>query len=61
MIFDMTLEVVGQLIDPTGQKRDLHVRTAGVFLMHAQRVDVLSFCHTLKEGWEYAPRSEVGK
>jgi len=33
MVFGMALEVFGQLPDPAGEKCDLHVRAAGVFIV----------------------------
>jgi hypothetical protein len=61
VIFQMALEVVGQLINPLRQKRYLHIRTPCIFLVHSQGVNILSVCHIFFEGGEYAARSPVGK
>ena len=48
MIFGVALEVVGQLRDPAGEERNLHIRAAGVLLvelklLHVHRVTAI--CH----------------
>ena len=48
MIFGVALQVFGQLRDPAGEERDLHIRAAGVLfveleLLHVHRVT--AFCH----------------
>ena len=48
MIFGVALEVVGQLRDPAGKERNLHIRAAGVLLvelklLHVHRVTAI--CH----------------
>ena len=45
MVFDVGLEMLGELIDALGQKRHLHVGAARVLLVHAERLDFLEFCH----------------
>jgi hypothetical protein len=47
MIFAKDLEMIGQLIDSTGQQRDLDVSTPGVFLMKPKctQIDVVTRCH----------------
>ena len=64
MVFGMALEVFGQLPDPAGQKCDLHVRAASVFiveleLLHVHRVT--AFCHkragSVGEEWALASGS----
>jgi hypothetical protein len=39
----MGLQMVGELIDPVREQRDLHIGAAGVLIVHAQRLEVLSF------------------
>ena len=48
MIFPVNLKVLSQMLDPAGEKCDLHVRAAGIFLvelelLHVHRVT--AFCH----------------
>ena len=45
MILRVRLEVLGKLVDPAGQHRDLHVGTPCVLIVHAERLNVLSLCH----------------
>ena len=40
MIFSMALEVFGQLRDPAGEERNLHVRAAGVLLIDLEGLGV---------------------
>ena len=51
MIFTKDLEVIGQLIDPTGQQRDLDVCTPSVLLVQPKRtqIDVVTRCHNSEE------------
>ena len=48
MIFPVGLQVLGQMLDPVGEKCHLHIRAAGIFvvqlkLLQTQRFRVL--CH----------------
>ena len=48
MIFPVNLKVLSQMLDPAREKRDLHIRAAGIFvvqlkLLQTQRFRVL--CH----------------
>jgi hypothetical protein len=48
MIFPVGLQVLGQMLDPAGEKRHLHIRAAGIFIVQlklpqTQRFRVL--CH----------------
>ena len=36
MIFGVALQVFGQLRDPAGEQRDLHIRAAGVLLVQLE-------------------------
>ena len=45
VIFEVRLEMVGQLVDPLGEERDLHIRAAGILLVHAERLEFLCFGH----------------
>jgi hypothetical protein len=45
MIFDVTLEVIGKLVDAARQECDLHVSAARVLFVHPQRLDILRFGH----------------
>ena len=45
VILRVRLEVLGKLVDPAGQHRDLHVGTPCVLIVHAERLNILSLCH----------------
>jgi len=47
MILAKDFQMVGQLIDSTGQQRDLDVSTPGVFLMKPKctQIDVVTRCN----------------
>src|SRR6267378_5289943 len=36
MIFPVNLKVLSQMLDPAGQKCDLHIRAAGIFVMQLE-------------------------
>ena len=44
MIFDILLQMLGQVIDPLRQQRNLHVGRAGIALMELEVVDGFRFC-----------------
>jgi len=46
MIFDVTFKMIGKLIDAVSEQRNLDVRAASVFFVHAQRLNILSVCHS---------------
>ena len=52
MVFSIPLEVFGQLINPVGQKRNLDIRTTGVFIVQPKRAQINSFTrgHSSQEG-----------
>ena len=48
MIFPVGLKVLGQMLDPAGQKCDLHIRAAGVVFMQLELLKVQrlgALCH----------------
>ena len=48
MIFSIDLEVLSQMLDPARQKRDLHVRAAGIFVMQLELLEIqrlVALCH----------------
>jgi hypothetical protein len=48
MIFPVGLEVFSQMLDPAGQKCDLHIRAAGIFLMQLELLEtrrLVALCH----------------
>ena len=40
MIFPVSLKVLSQMLDPAGEKCDLHIRAAGVFIMQLERLEI---------------------
>jgi hypothetical protein len=45
MVLHMRLQVIGELIDAVGKEGRLHIRAARVFLVHPERMNILSVCH----------------
>lgn len=48
MIFPVGLKVFGQMLDPVGEKCDLHIRAAGIFFMQLELCKVgrlITLCH----------------
>ena len=48
MIFPVGLEVLSQMLDPTGEKCDLHIRAAGIFFMQLKLLKLhrlVTLCH----------------
>ena len=45
MIFDVALEMIGELVDALGEKGHLDVRAAGILFVHSQRLNILRFGH----------------
>src|SRR5438093_7831574 len=48
MIFPIGLKVLGQMLDTAGQKCDLHIRAAGIFVMQLKLLETQRFaalCH----------------
>ena len=48
MIFPVNLKVLSQMLDPAGEKCDLHVRAAGIFVMQLKLLETQRFtalCH----------------
>ena len=48
MIFSVNLEVLSQMLDPAREKRDLHIRAAGIFVMQLELLEVrplVARCH----------------
>ena len=48
MIFPVGLEVFGQMLDPAGEKCDLHIRAARIFLMQLELLKIrrlVALCH----------------
>ena len=48
MIFPVSLEVLRQMLDPAGQKCDLHIRAAGIFFMQLKLLEsrrLVALCH----------------
>lgn len=48
----MTLQMIGELINPQGQKRDLDICASSIFVMQLKRtqIKVVTRCHNSKEG-----------
>jgi hypothetical protein len=40
MIFPVSLKVVSQMLDPAGEKCDLHIRAAGIFVMQLKLLEI---------------------
>ena len=40
MIFPVNLKVLSQMLDPAGQKCDLHIRAAGIFVMQLELLEI---------------------
>jgi hypothetical protein len=58
MIFPVGLKVLRQMLDPAGEKCDLHIRAAGIFLVQLEVLKVhrsVVLCHnegaTVGEDW----------
>src|SRR5688572_11329712 len=52
MIFDVALEMIGQLVDTLSEKGNLDVRAAGILVVHPQRLNILRFGHIdQSKGW----------
>ena len=48
MIFPVRLKVLSQMLDPAGEKCDLHVRAAGIFVMQLELLEIqrlVALCH----------------
>ena len=48
VIFPVDLKVLSQMLDPAGQKCDLHIRTAGIFFMQLELIEIrrlVALCH----------------
>ena len=46
MIFPVGLEVLSQMLDPAGQKCDLHIRAAGIFVVQLELLKTFcALCH----------------
>src|SRR4029450_13045975 len=48
MIFPVGLKVFSQMLDPASEKCDLHIRTAGIFLMQLELLKIrrlVALCH----------------
>ena len=48
MIFSVNLEVLSQMLDPAREKRDLHIRAAGIFVMQLELLEthrLVALCH----------------
>jgi hypothetical protein len=48
MIFPIGLKVLSQMLDPAGQKCDLHIRAAGIFFMQLELLEtrrLVALCH----------------
>ena len=49
MIFAVDLKVLGQMLDPVGEKCDLHIRAASIFLMQLELLKtrrLVALCHS---------------
>ena len=44
MIFPIDLKVFGQMLDSAGEKCDLHIRAAGIFVMQLNLLKIRRFC-----------------
>src|SRR5260370_12683034 len=40
MIFPVNLKVLSQMLDPAGEKCDLHIRAAGIFVMELDLLEI---------------------
>jgi hypothetical protein len=40
MIFPVNLKVFSKMLDPAGEKRDLHIRTAGILVMQLELLEI---------------------
>ena len=40
MIFPVNLKVLSQMLDPAGQKCDLHIRAAGILVMQLELLEI---------------------
>ena len=40
MIFLVSLKVLSQMLDPAGEKCDLHIRAAGIFVMQLDLLEI---------------------
>ena len=40
MIFPVNLKVLSQMLDPAGEKCDLHIRAAGIFIMQLELLEI---------------------
>src|SRR6478736_1659437 len=40
MIFPVNLKVLSQMLDPAGQKCDLHIRAVGIFVMQLELLEI---------------------
>jgi hypothetical protein len=48
MIFPVGLQVLSQMLDPAGEKCDLHIRAAGIFFMQLELLEIprlVALCH----------------
>jgi hypothetical protein len=48
MIFPVGLKVLSQMLDPAGEKCDLHIRAAGIFFMQLELLQtfrLVALCH----------------
>ena len=48
MIFPVGLKVFSQMLDPASEKCDLHIRTAGIFLVQLELLKIrrlVALCH----------------
>jgi len=48
MIFSEGLKVFSQMLDPAGEKRNLYIRAAGIFLMQLELLEtrrLVALCH----------------
>jgi len=66
MIFPVGLKMFSQMLDPAGEKCDLHIRAAGIFLMQLELLEtqrLVALCHSkganLDEDRSLATRSLV--
>ena len=40
MVFPVRLKVLSQMLDPAGEKCDLHIRAAGIFVMQLELLEI---------------------
>ena len=48
VIFPVNLKVLSQMLDPAGQKCDLHIRATGIFFMQLELLEIrrlVALCH----------------